>query len=111
MISAGELNQRITLYDRVRDISEDGSEIGRDNGTEVRIWAAVAASGGTQNEDDADRKPSKSAVFTIRSRHWITEEWEIEWRGNRYQIDSITTIGSMHEEMEITAHTRGLTNE
>jgi len=98
VIPAGQLNQRVTLQQRVAGIDALGQQ-SESWADVVRLWAKVEPLRGNQFFAAAQAQNEVTARITIRWRAGVDPGMRVIWRGEPYGIFAV--IDPMGEKQQI----------
>lgn len=101
--NAQELNQRITVQERIEDQDSDTGDITFEWVTFAELWAKAEPAVGREFEAAAALQAQKPVKFTTRWRDDLDESMRIVWRATTYNIRSIADIKGKRREMLIYA--------
>ncbi len=101
--NAQELNQRITVQERIDAQDPETGEITTTWQTFAQLWAKAEPAVGREYEAAAALQAQKPVKFTTRWRDDLRESMRIVWRATNYNIRSIADIKGKRREMLIYA--------
>lgn len=103
MISAAELNQRITLQSKSVTRNTIGEEVVT-WGDVATVWAKVMPLRGNAFYSANQQQHVIDARFLIRQRTGLVENMRLQWRGEPYDITSLIPGTAQYQgTIEITA--------
>ncbi len=97
--SAGQLNQRVTLQQRVDGVDEFNHP-SVDFADVCKVWAFREGLGGTASAAAGVEVLISRERFVIRNRADIAADWRVVWRGAAYRIESLQPLGDRMEWLE-----------
>lgn len=102
MISAGQLNRRVTIRTTVRTDEEGGgyTDTLRDDAT---VWAKVEPLQGDEQLAAMQTDMTAPHRFTIRHRRGVSGATELRYDGRRFNVRSVTDTNAAHRELVILA--------
>jgi SPP1 family predicted phage head-tail adaptor len=103
----GVMDQRVTFQS---EVTADDGQGGRTSSgwsniaSTPTMWAEVTLSDGTEGDQGEGRQANRYTIgIKIRNRSDVTEVMAVLWRGNRYNIRSITPFDARREFLMIKA--------
>lgn len=108
MISAAELNQRITLQQKVVTRNTIGEEVVTwadviADTADNSLWAEVWPLKGREFFAAQQTQYAADVRFRLRYRPGLTQDMRVVWNGDAYDILSIVDVGAAHRTTEILA--------
>lgn len=101
--NAQELNQRITVQERVETQDPQTGDILVTWEDYADLWAKAEPAVGREFEAAAALQAARPVKFTLRWADDIVETMRIVWRGQTYNVRSIADIKGKRREMLIYA--------
>mgnify|MGYP006307178349 FL=1 len=98
---AGQLRESISIYEEVTSKDSDFGSTESTFNLVMKTRADVKFISGTELLSNETVSNSSKALFTIRLREGIKETMEIEYRGDRYNIEYIEE-NRKHRIMKLT---------
>jgi SPP1 family predicted phage head-tail adaptor len=105
-IAAGDLDQRITLQQRVSAAGTYGDDVGAWADV-CTVWAAYKPMGATLRLAAATAQRTSDSIFVIRHRDLPSGTLRLMWRGEPYAVDAVLPLDGNRWALQLQA-TKGV---